>query len=98
MEKQNTYIAKIKERIGDYEYTSTILLDDSTEETLHRIARGARDSKPDDWDKDMNAYWFGDGVVFLPEVIRSISDDEKELFLAAKALAQPLYCYDGGAQ
>ena len=87
--KNQTYIATIKERIGDYEHTSTILLDDTSDETLHRIAREERSSNPDDWDEDMNAYWFGDGVVFLPEVIRPISDDEKEIFLAAQQLTYP---------
>ena len=67
------YIVDYLQRIGDYEdREKTVISLDSTpanlNELAHKLAREQRGSDLDDWDDSMGAYWFGDGVTFVPEI------------------------------
>jgi len=81
-----TYRTTITERIGDYESTSDVVYTLGENEShlakLHELAREARDSKIENYDEYMNAYWFGDGITFVPAEGELI-DEVREFLLDA---------------
>ena len=69
------YLVNMMERMGDYEYPSNFVIarDKEIDEEVegHILARDNRDSGMDDWDEDMQGYWYdGVGITLLPEIVK----------------------------
>jgi hypothetical protein len=80
------YLSSILERFGEYESTTTVFLESKDPEFLKRYARDFRGSDEDDWDAEYEGYWFDGNLVFLPSIIRGITQHEQDIWSIGKAL------------
>lgn len=80
------YLASILERFGEYESTTTVFLESKDPEFLKRYTRDFRGADEDDWDAEYEGYWFDGNLVFLPSIIRGITQYEQDIWSIGKAL------------
>ena len=78
--------ATMTTRYGDFEETNALIIEHTSEEELHTLAREERGSDESDWDEDMGGYWFDGYMVFLPVIHRGITQEEVDLFNQANNL------------
>ena len=90
-EKTVGYLATILERFGVYESTSTVFLDSDDEKYLKEYTKIFRGSDDDDWDEEYEGYWFDGNLVFLPQIIRGLTQSERDLWETAQALESPFF-------
>ena len=83
------YVYELMERTGEYEYyhgSEVIALQDNEDKdkAAHKIAMENRCSDLDDYDSYMEAYWYGDGVTFVP----TLHEIDKDTFNRARECSE----------